>query len=111
MLEDPGARSAAISPDEALRNAERTYALFGSGDPVATRLYLVTTPYGGELADPDDPDSPVIRPTLDRTAMWVVYARAEMLKDDNKPERGFVTGTVVVFVDAASGEPQQAITY
>lgn len=72
-------------------------------------FFLVTTPHGGRLKDTNSPDSDV-EPGLNKTPMWVVYARADMLKDDNDPSLGSVRGTVVVFVDAATGQAEQAIT-
>ena len=100
----------AISGDAAIEQARQTFPLFQASDPSVATYFLVTTPRGGRLKDVNNPYSDV-EPGLNKTPMWVVYAQADMLKDDNDPSLGWVRGTVVAFVDATTGQAEQAITY
>ena len=111
VLEDPGSTAPGATRAEAIENARSFYGLFDSDDPVTAGFFKVTTPDAGPLESPGNPESKIIHPTLDKLPMWVVYARAEMPRDERNPELGLVTGTVVVFVDATNGKAQSAITY
>lgn len=104
---DPGD----VTSQDAIEKAQSKYPLFTTSDPVSAHYFLVSTPGAGPLESPDSATSSVTKPTYQDAHMWVVYARAEMLKDDSNPALGTVMGTVVVFVDATSGEPLEAITY
>lgn len=111
VLENAEGHEPFVSSDEAISNARDFYRLFTAEDPVAADYFLVTTPTGGPLEDPNDPESGITKPRLDKTPMWVIYARAEMLKDERNPDRGTVTGTVVTFVFGDTGKPESAVTY
>lgn len=110
VLDQGNAADASIDADTAVIRARTGYGLFSDTDPAVAAYYLVTTPRGGPLENPQDPGSPV-EPDLDHAPMWVVYARTDVLKDESHPSRGWVLGSVVVFVDATTGRAEQAITY
>ena len=110
VLTNTAANDGVISGDAAIEQARQTFPLFQVSDPSVATYFLVSTPRGGRLKDVTNPDSDV-KPDLDKTPMWVVYAQADMLKDDSDPSLGWVRGTVVVFVDATTGQAEQAITY
>ncbi len=111
LLEPATKQPGEVEPESSIESAREKYGLFTDEDPVSATLYRLTTPNEGPLANPQDPNSPVAIPKYQDTPVWVVYARADMLKDDHDPSLGMVTGTVVVFVDAMSGEAREAITY
>lgn len=109
VLEPPGDAKPVVSSDVAIDRAIAMYALFSRADPVVAGFYRVTMPLQGPLSDPDDPGSPVI-PTYKDDPMWVIYARADMVKDETRPELGLVKGTVIVVV-TSRGEPIRAMTF
>lgn len=110
VLTRGNADDASISVDAAIEQARQTFGLFQESDPSVAAYFLVSTPTGGHVKNDNDPNS-TVEPDLDKTPMWVVYAQADMLKDENDPSLGWVRGTVVVLVDAITGRAEQAITF
>ncbi|MFN8195774.1 MAG: hypothetical protein U0R80_16040 [Nocardioidaceae bacterium] len=111
VLEPASPEGWRIDGQQAVTAAIHGFHVFVSSDPVIATPFLVTTPDAGEVADPSDPDSLVIKPELDHLPCWVVYARTRLLKDENQPDLGYVKGTAVVFVNANTGTAEQALTY
>jgi hypothetical protein len=109
VLDEGNPADARVTGDDAVRTARETYRLFTSEDPVATAYYLVTTPTNS--GSPAGQGSPSVIKPLNRTPVWVVYAKAQMLKDERDPSQGWVEGTVIILVDALTGEPLQGIWF
>lgn len=111
QLQTSQTQSGEVDSETAIASAEKKYGLFSDKDPASAELYDLTTPDEGALENPDDPNSSVATPKYQDTPVWVVYAQAEMQKDPYNPSLGNVTGTIMVIVDAKTGEAREAMTW
>jgi hypothetical protein len=114
-LLEPSSVRTSVTADEAVAAARPEYAP-ADAPVVAASLYSVTTPDLGTLEDPGNPDSAVI-PKFDHQPLWVLtfdvmvpeFGVAHPPGFDQ--EETFVPGTLVVFVDAGTGQPQRSISW
>lgn len=109
VLEPAGQLEPIVSRQTAIDRDISFYGLFTADDPVFVGFYRVTAPRAGRLSDPHNPNSPIV-PLHRRQPMWVIHAKADMLKDDNDPGLGLVRGTVIVIL-TSRGMPIEARTY